>query len=463
MKISLFKTKIDVYLALIFALILIVFKMPSLSFTLIIPVLLISYYRILVRKDITAVLILMLSSRLIMGPFISGNAMSFNILNILCNYLPVLIIVSHYYLNSRAISKERVYTLKWTALFATFLVIFSLFTLEYAISVFPKEILPLLLFLLLVLVKADKNIDYEYLIVFFRYTFVACLVIYISPNFPDQMYALFRDGIIFKEATPKISLYVSRIIPRNTGFVFDFRIMGQLACIYLLLLYYLKKKNNYFDLFLLIIVAFFTFSRGPLVILFFMLFAIYGPKKIKLTKATITLVAMTSVLFVSGLIYSMNNDTFQKFVGTFNPFSKDNAITQREAFVTYSLNKFYKKPYGNGIGSLSSPKAKNKIFAGYTNLHNKIPDKLHYYRVGDAHLAMSLAEKGIFGFLLFVLSSFELFFSRKNRVSLFFLIAFYINLMGTDIPKQGFFYLAIILIYFGASQIRPEIKPISTA
>ena len=444
--------KIDIYLGLIFSLIIVLFKADTYAFILIIPILILSYYKIFVKRDISVILILMLSSRLMMGSFIVGNKASFNILNLFCNYLPIAIILAYYFANLKKLNLKNVLKLKWTILFTVFILLFSLFNISFALSVFTLEILPLILFLLLVLSSNLKDINYEYLLKFFRYSFIACLVVYLSPFFLRQMQHLFYDGIIFKEEISRIVLRVARVIPRHTGYVFDFRIMGQLACLYLLILYYLEKKNNYWDVVLLSIVCILTFSRGPLVILILLLIAIYAPKRIKITKRLIVISTTTFFLLLAVIIYSFNNETIQQFATTLNPFNKDNAISQRSMFVNYSLDRFYEKPLGNGIGSLSSPEADVKVFAGYTNLHKKIPDKVFYYKVGDAYLALSLAEKGILGFILLILSLKEIFYDNKNRVSLFFIIGLFINLIGTDIPKQGFYYFTLIVIYYGVSQ-----------
>ena len=448
------KLKFDLYLSLIFVLIIVVYNAPYFSYLPIIPILLISYYRIIVKRDITTVLILMLIARLIMGPFMIHSELSFNILNILCNYLPVTIIIAYRYIGRNAFEKERFLSLKYTILYVLFLLIFSLFTFKYAISVFPKEILPLLLFVILILVKTDEKIDYFYLLKFFRYGFLASLIIYVNPNFGDQIIHLSNDTIIFKERVQNvINFFVRRTIPRNTGFIYDFRIMGQLASIYLLLLYYLGKKKSYFDLFLLITVAILTFSRGPIVLLGLLLFAIYVYRKVKFTRRIFFASVATIIVLVIGIIYIANNDVIKNHLATYNPISKDGAISQRSMFLDYSWEKFKEKPLGNGIGSLSSPEANNKIYAGITNLHKAIPDKVYYYTVTDAYLAMSLAEKGIVGFLLMLISFSEIFYSNKSKIGLFFLFGFYINLIGTDVPKQGFFYFAILMIYYGLSQI----------
>src|SRR5690606_7091245 len=121
-------------------------------------------------------------------------------------------------------------------------------------------------------------------------------------------------------------------------------------------------------------------------------------------------------------------------------------------FIDYSLDAFYSNPIGNGIGSFSSPLAGHQIYGGITNLHKKIPDKVYFSAVTDAYLALSLAEKGIIGFILMLLSMVEIFYSNRDRISLFFMIGFLLNLIGTDIPKQGFYYFTLIFIYYGISQ-----------
>lgn len=435
------------------------FKAPEYAYIFIVPVMAISYYRVIIKRDITTVLILMLSSRLIMGPFIINSNMSFNILNLLCNYIPLSIILMYNFSNLKRINLKRVNGLKWTILFVLFMLLFSLIHPSYAITEFSKEVLPLLLFLLVVFTKAEAQINYYYLLNFFRFTFLACIVIYLSPFFYNQMRYLFSGAVIFKEPSHMIALRINHVIPRNTGFVFDFRMMGQLACLYFIVLYFLNKIKSYWDLVLLITVAVLTFSRGPIVILVLLLLAAYLPEKIKITKRVLFVGFTIFILTISGIVYILNDKNLQKFVSTLNPFAEKNAFSQRGGFTTYSLNRFYENPLGMGVGALSSTNSEHKIYSGITNLHKKVPDKIYYNKVTDAYLAMSLAEKGIIGFVLMLLSFSEIFYSNKNRLSLFFLVGFYINLFGTDIPKQGFYYFVIILIYYGLSVKDEKIKP----
>lgn len=455
MRLRIKKIKLDVYLTLIFTLILVVFKKPELAPILIIPILLFSYYKILIQRDITTVIILMLSSRLIMGPFNPGSDLTFNILNIICNYIPALIIVLYSYFGVNKFDVFRLKSIKWTAAYIVFLLAFGLLLPRYTKEVIAQEIIPLILFFLLVFVKSEQNIKYEYLLNFFRYTFIACIVVYLSPIFASEMRYLFNEGIIFKEKLARISLFVKRTIPRNTGFVFDFRIMGQLGSLYLLLLYYLGKKKNLLDVLLLVTVTAMTFSRGPILIIIFLLFAIYAPKKLRITKRGLALGLAIFLLFITGSIYVYNkkNEVINQYIATYNPFAEKNAISQRGGFIDYSMDYFYRNPLGHGLGYMSSEDAGHKIFTGYTRHKGRIIYTNYYYRVTDAYLAMSLAEKGILGFILFALSLIEIFYYNRNRVSLFFLLGLLINLIGTDIPKQGFYYFVIILSYYGLSQL----------
>ena len=154
-------------------------------------------------------------------------------------------------------------------------------------------------------------------------------------------------------------------------------------------------------------------------------------------------------------MYNKKSDVINQYITTYNPFTENNALSQRGGFISYSMDYFYKNPLGQGLGYMSSEDAGHKIFTGYTRHKGRIIYTNYYYKVTDAYLAMSLAEKGVIGFVLFTLSLIEIFYSNRNRVSLFFLLGLMINLIGTDIPKQGFYYLTFILIYYGICQKRP--------
>ena len=261
------KLILDIFFGIVFLLVLSIYLMPVIAPAIIISLLLIAYYKLLTQNDFTIVLILILMSRCIMGPFIPGNSISFNFLNILCNYLPVTIYIFMNIKYMTVLNITKLSSMKWTVFYGISLIILSIVSFPFSIYVLPREVLPILLFLVLVLTKLNLKIDFDYLLKFFRYTFIASLIVYLLPNYAENLVHLLKNTIIFKEAVIDFAMYIKGGIPRNAGFVFDFRILGQLAVLYFLVLYYTKKASSFWDVLLLIVIAISTFSRGPILIL----------------------------------------------------------------------------------------------------------------------------------------------------------------------------------------------------
>ena len=86
------------------------------------------------------------------------------------------------------------------------------------------------------------------------------------------------------------------------------------------------------------------------------------------------------------------------------------------------MDYFHKNPLGQGLGYMSSEDAGHKIFTGYTRHKGRIIYTNYYYKVTAAYLAMSLAEKGIIGFVLFALSLIEIFYSNMLSFCVFAII-----------------------------------------
>jgi hypothetical protein len=449
MKINVFNIiKIDLLLFFVFCLIVSNFTFYKLAPLFIIPILILAYYNVIIKQDFATVLILMLISRCAMGFFLPGNIFSFNILNILCNYLPLLLFLRMKAPKLRTLNLKIVLSFKFTLLYVVVLLFLCLPNLYYSITEFSQEVLPIILFCILIVFTEHVKINFDLLLNFFRYSFLAVLLVYLLPNFTENALHLFHNPIIFKEGIEIMPMFVGNKIPRNSGFVFDFRMLGQLACLYFLILYYKGFKKKYLDVLLLSAVALTTFSRGPLIILALIFIAVYGVHKI--TKLKIVLASLSVIVAFCLLIIFTPNKGVKHFIDSFNPLSKNNAIQQRANFSSYAIAKFRDNPMGGGVGSLSSPNADNKIDFGYEDQsHTK---RLFYYQVVDAYWALTLGEKGVLGFILFFLSCVEIFFYRKNLVSLFFLLGLFINLIGTDIPKQGFFYFVLLIIYYELSR-----------
>lgn len=442
--------RVNVFLLLISCLIVSVYTYYQFAPIFILPIMAIAYYRLITKNEFTYVIILMLISRCIMGFMVPGNSLSFNFLNILCNYFPLLI---YFVLNFKEffkIDKSRVKPLRFTLLYVLVLFALSAVNVRYSITEFPKEVLPIALFVFVAIFINKININYNLLIDFFRYSFVACILVYLNPLFADNALHLFHNPIIFKQGVPVMSIFISGDIPRNMGYVFDFRIQAQLSVIYFLILFYSGRLKNNLDILLLLTMAVLTFSRGPIVILLLVIVGAFMFKKVKLTQRKINAFAIMLLLFFASFILVLQSSNFQNYISTFSPFAEKNAFSQRGNFSKYAIDKFKENPYGRGIGSLSSSNADNKIDFGYSDKEQK--NRLFYYKVGDAYLALSLGEKGVLGFLLLILSLIEIFFYRRNFVSLFFILGLFINLIGTDIPKQGFYYFVLLIIYYELSR-----------
>ena len=317
------KIRINFYLTLIFLLIISVYFFSSITPIIIVPILLISYYKIIVKKDFTVIIILMLMARCVMGPFIPGNAVSFNILNILCNYLPICI---YFLLNIKGlylIDINQINSLKWTFLYGIALVLLSLININYSLSIFPREVLPILLFLAIFIFKTKVNIDFDFLLNFFRYTFLASLIVYIIPGYSTVLSSLFSNAIIFKEEVVSMPIFaIGLFVPRNAGFIFDYRTLAQFSVIYFLILYYRGKSKSFRDLLLLSLVAITTFSRGPIVILIAVAIGAYGTK-IKLTKKNIIFGFLSVFILLTSIIVALQNKKFVDYLETYSLFSKE--------------------------------------------------------------------------------------------------------------------------------------------
>lgn len=445
------RSKVDILMGLLFLIIVSNYTYYQLSSLLIIPILILAYLRLIVKNDFTIVLILMLISRLLMGFLVPGNSIVFNLMNVITNYLPITIYFIINWKKILTINLKNFRHFQFTLFYLIFVYLLCIPNISYALTEFPKEILPLTLFVIVVVVFNKVKINFEYLLRFFRYSFFAVLLVYLLPNFGRNAACLFENPIVFKSGIENLAMYINGNIPRSGGFVFDFRIQGQIGVLYLLLIYYLDKKESYLDFILLFLVSIITFSRGPIIILVLVALPMYWNLAVAFSKRYYPYI-LGGIILISAITitYIPIDENFEEYISTYSPFNKKNALSQRAKFSEYSIAKFKENPFGNGIGSLSSSKADNVIDFGYADKEKQ--HRLFYYQVSDAYWALTLGEKGIFGFLLFLLSLFEIFYFRKNYVSLFFLFGLGINLIGTDIPKEGFYYLVFILVYYKLSE-----------
>ncbi|MBL4669217.1 MAG: hypothetical protein JKY30_08145 [Flavobacteriales bacterium] len=424
-----------------------------------IPIILVySYYKIIKENNFTFVLVLMLLARIIMGLVIPKNDLSFNVFNVVANYLPFLIYIFKNIKFDKVLVISNLKVIKFTFLYAIALIILSLINVRISYTEWPEEVFPILMFVVLFsqVKPKDLNIDLNFLVKFFRYTFSIVISLYLLSNFDDLQRYVLLEGIIFREPIVEIYTTIGKILIRNMGYVFDFRILGQIAILYYLIVFFLKKKFNLFDVLLLTSVILTTYSRGPLIIFALVLIPVFLKKENYKLKNLKYLAIVLPILFFR--VFNPHNpggmgDT--EYLNSFDLTKENNAISQRGKFMTYSFDKFLEQPMGRGVGALSSKNAGVKIDFGYRDKEKK--HRLFYYKVGDAYYALSLAEKGVIGFILLFLSCFEIYFERKYLMSFFVSLGFAINMIGTDIPKEGFYYFVIIVIIFYLNKRKDEV------
>ncbi|MDB4533248.1 O-antigen ligase family protein [Vicingaceae bacterium] len=412
-----------------------------------IPIVLIySYYQIIKNNDFSFVLILMLLARTIMGLVFPKNTLSFDVLNFIVNYLPFIIYIFKNLTLDKTIILSNVKSIKLTVIYAAALIVLSLVNVKISYTEWPEEVFPILMFVVLFsqIKPKDLNIDLNTLVKFFRYTFSITIGLYLLANFNDLQRFVLQEGIIFSIPIPHLSTTIANILIRNMGFVFDFRILGQIAIVYYLLIFFLKKKYNLFDVLLITSVILTTYSRGPLIIFVLVLIPVFLKKENYKLNNLKYLAIIIPILFFK--VFNPHNpggmgDT--NYLSSFDVTAKKNAISQRGEFMKYSFDKFLEQPMGRGIGAMSSKNADNDI-----HFYDKGKLLVTYHSVTDAYYTLSLAEKGVLGFFLFFLSCYEVFFDKKHLMSFFVALGFAINMVGTDIPKEGFFYFVIIVIIY---------------
>lgn len=382
-----------------------------------------------------------------MGFILPGNVISFDIMNITCNYLPSAI---YFFKNINKLQKVRlraILRLQFTFLYALGLLILMVLKPTYILDVIPKEILPVFLFLLFAMMEVE--VQWKLFVKVLRVTFIMCAIIYFLPSFQNTIVELIGNPIVFTKGVDNIVLISFGGFTRHYGFCFDFRILGQFGLLFFMIALFKKDLVKWYDYILIGSIVIMSFSRGPYIVFLFILFAVFLPYFIKYGRMMI----ITFSIFIFGLtLLMLTNESVLNYAKTFNVFSdENNAISQRSAFMDFAMDRFYENPLGSGIGSISSADFSHPIDFGYVDLINK--ERLFYYRASDAYWNISLAEKGIIVTILFAISFFEILLIRRNVISLFFIIGLMINMIGTDIPKEGFFYFIILLVLF---QIKRE-------
>lgn len=346
----------------------------------------------------------------------------FNIAIALFLYLPLIIFIR--FRKWGNIIREYPYTI----LFLVFSILSGIIAGTMNIYIFKYRYFPLIIFLYFICVY-HKNLDYKLLLFYFRILLLVTILVYFLPIYQEQTFKLLSGGVFGIVDNPDL---VSHGITRNWGFCYDPRILGTFGNLYLLLSLVKGGKNSWFDTPLSVLTILSTISRGAIVVTCFILMG-YFMQYIKRRKV-IWSVSFFSIfaLWVIGDVIQ-NNPKFEVILNSFSLSSDGNALEQRSVFLIYSLSKFIAHPLlGIGAGALKG----HEWFYLLGNEETYIT---------DAFLSTTLAEIGIIGFIIFLMFQFELYY-RKDFLSLFLILGFLIQMLGTDVPDFGLSYFLIIYV-----------------
>lgn len=394
-----------------------------------------SYYLIVVKRNFYPVIFLVLYSRCINGFVWQDSKTIYSLINLITGYLPtvVYICVMNKLLTYRKVKKIVFTKYSVTLLYILSLLIYSTIDIELSWQFFFPRVVPMIMFILIVCVFPE-DIEIFKIIKFFRYISIASLAVFFLMNYVEISSSLLESGIVFSKQEEVYTIKMFGM-PRNMGIFWDFRIFGIFTVVYLFSSLIQKDYTfRWFDILLSLFSLMTTLARGSMVVATILILAfITHERRFRLILAVFVLVAFLVISIISVAQY---NDDVMKVVSSFNVLSKEeNALSQRGGFVEYALEKFKENPLGGGIGSLKATGPDRSITVGEAS----------YSNASDAFLAIQLAEVGIFSFILFVGSFFEILWYR-SWLGLALVVGFFIQMTGTDIPDMGVFYFMVLVM-----------------
>ena len=376
-----------------------------------------SYRQILKNLDFTPILIMIFYSRTIVGYSSGHNVVLYSILNIFVNYLPVILY------GIRADCKPQsgfIYTKLYLIFCLISIVIFD----AWSSASFAKRFIPLLFFSSLTFRRIHlsvKSVD-----VTFKLLFMSSLLVWLSKDYGPITSELLQGGFVFPKESDFVPLIGDSF--RVMGPFFDPRIFGLI--LNLALVFFLTKEKFFLDylmIVLIVLLLFFTISRGSIITAAMLLcYTIWKFEK------RIYFWLFTGGLFLT--VYAFSSEIFAVYDVVFNAGGV-NPLEQRSGFIWTGLDLFLTWPFGYGFGYLSNLPFPVLVGDAY------------YYFITDAFFSIQLVELGFFGFVLFLLSFYEMFFNNKYSKHIVVLgVGILMQLIGTDIPDFGMFYFIFLMI-----------------
>lgn len=429
------------YLLYFFSFISIYFFLPVVP-VINIMILIASYYLIIRRQRLDAVIALILYSRCLNGFVFFHNQIAFDIINFFTNAFPVLLYFAIVLGQEHSVIRKSTFgKYKFTLLFFIFLTGSFIMNFSTSYDLITKRYVPLAFFVLFLIgFSRHKDFDSKQMLRFFRCVLLASLVVFFFSDYLSTTRDLMESDLAFSVASDSRTYSFTYFsFTRNMGPTWDHRIFAIFCYFYLLLSIVNKSRYLKWDIAISSVIVITTLSRGGMLTYSLILLAylfVVQRRLLLISIASLTVILIVFLIFSSILL----PEAAFEFLQSFNPFSSGNALEQRGGFAAYAMNQFFESPiFGNGVGHLSS----NLIIRSIE------VDNAVYNTATDAFWYILLAEMGMVGFLLYLLFLKEVFVS-KNVLTIALFIGFALQLLGTDIPDMRFYYFAFLILGFMA-------------
>lgn len=405
-----------------------------------------SYYLIFVENRKEPVLYLIMFSRCINGFIVPNSPLAYSLVNLTTCYLPISLLFVHSLTDDRIrrIGHTLFTKYKFTTMYLAVLIIYTLVDMDLSTHLITKRLLPMVFFLMGCLIY-DK-IDFDHILLFFRYVFASILLGYFVFDYVNVSRELLANAIVFKEPLHENQFFVLSYF-RDMGVFWDTRILGIFSYTYLYIALIKDGKLRFIDISLSVATLVTSMSRGSILVgLMLIVPFLLAIEKGLAWRSIIRVKAIARFGVIVGamvlLALAIWESPLANYASSFWILSENSAVNQRAGFRNYAMEAFRENPLGHGIGYLKSPSKERSIEVG----------DMDFDRASDAFLFIVLGEMGFIGLIFFILSTIEILY-YKNIYSILLLVGYFIQLIGTDVPDMGVYYFVFLLLISRASSI----------
>lgn len=377
----------------------------------------IGYFTLVVKFEISVLLVLLIYSRVIVGYSASGNNNVYNILNFFVNYLPFLLCI-------KTPCNRLIIRRKYTIIYVIFMFMSALLFNSWSSPTIIKRFVPMLFFICIAHNRITLN-HKVFLFVFFNLC-LATVFVFLTTDYYAISLDLLASGMVFKTKSDFLPSLADTV--RVMGPFYDPRIFGLYLNVGLVFAFRFAEKGliRRLTIVLCLVLLGLSLSRGG--IMTGLIIVIYHFYKVS---RKWLLIGMSGIVILMGLVFS--NEILELYDAFFN-FGGENPIQQRSGFILSGLRMFVSRPWGYGLGYLQN------LTEGV------VVGSAKFYYITDAFYSIQLVELGIVGFVAFILSTAEISFYRADKYLRFFSVGIIIQMIGTDIPDFAMYYLLFLII-----------------